>query len=84
MLRALEIDETSYGPDHPEVASDLSNLAQLLQETNRLNEAEPLMRRSLGIFEENVGSDHPNSIIVRENLELLLDEMNGEDAESDR
>ena len=40
--RALAIDETSFGPDHPNVAIGLNNLAQLLQATNRLAEAEPL------------------------------------------
>ena len=42
------IDEQSFGEDHPEVARDLNNLAPLLQATNRLSEAEPLMRRALG------------------------------------
>ena len=37
--RALAIDEASYGPDHPNVAIDLNNLAQLLHDTNRLAEA---------------------------------------------
>ena len=41
--KALAIDEQSYGPNHPEVATDLNNLAQLLDATNRLVEAEPLM-----------------------------------------
>ena len=27
MRRALAIDEKSYGPDHPNVATDLNNLA---------------------------------------------------------
>ena len=49
MRRALAIDEKSYGADHPAVARDLNNLAQLLQATNRLGEAEPLMRRALAI-----------------------------------
>ena len=31
-----------YGPDHPDVATGLNNLAQLLEATNRLAEAEPL------------------------------------------
>ena len=43
MRRALAIDEASFGPDHPKVATDLNNLAGLLQDTNRLAEAEPLM-----------------------------------------
>ncbi len=34
MRRALAIDEQSYGPDHPNVAIRLNNLAQLLQATN--------------------------------------------------
>ncbi|MDA0591603.1 MAG: tetratricopeptide repeat protein, partial [Planctomycetota bacterium] len=37
--RALAIDEQSFGTEHPEVATDLNNLAQLLQATNRLSEA---------------------------------------------
>ena len=55
MRRALAIDEKSLGPDHPDVARDLNNLAQLLQATNRLSEAEPLMRRALAIDEKSFG-----------------------------
>jgi len=49
MRRALEIDEKSFGKDHPEIAIDLNNLAGLLQETNRFSEAESLMHRALQI-----------------------------------
>ena len=38
---------------HPEVATYLNNLAQSLQDTNRLKEAEPLMRRALAIDEQS-------------------------------
>ena len=44
---SLSITELLHGPDHPKVAIRLNNLAQLLQATNRLAEAEPLMRRAL-------------------------------------
>jgi hypothetical protein len=37
--RALALVEASYGKDHPNVTRDLNNLAQLLQATNRLGEA---------------------------------------------
>ena len=47
MRRALEIDEASYGLDHPGVATDLNNLAGLLQTTNRLAEAESLIGRAI-------------------------------------
>jgi hypothetical protein len=60
MRRALAIDEASFGDAHPSVARDLNNLAQLLQDTNRLAEAEPLMRRALAIDEASFGDAHPN------------------------
>ena len=58
--RALAIDEKSFGPEHPDVARDLNNLATLLKATNRLAEAEPLMRRALAVDEKSFGPDHPN------------------------
>jgi hypothetical protein len=38
----------------------LNNLARLLQDTNRLGEAEPVMRRALAIDEASYGQNHPN------------------------
>ena len=38
MRRALEIDEASFGRQHPAVARDLNNLAQLLKATKRLED----------------------------------------------
>ncbi len=70
--RALAIDEASYGPEHPGVAIDVNNLAQLLERTNRLAEAEPLYRRALAIFEGSYGSEHPNVATVLNNLAQLL------------
>jgi len=72
MRRALEIDEKSYGPEHPEVATDLNNLAGLLLATNRLAEAEPMYRRALAIDEKNYGPDHPNVARDLNNLAGLL------------
>ena len=43
-----------YGENAPEYAMALNNLAQLLQATNRLAEAEPLMRRALAIDEKKL------------------------------
>ena len=48
LRRALAVDEHSFGSDHPRVATDLNNLGQLLQATNRLAE-ERLMCRALAI-----------------------------------
>jgi hypothetical protein len=38
------------GQDHPKVATDLNNLALLFQTTDRLDEAEPLMRRTVEVL----------------------------------
>ncbi|MFN7961339.1 MAG: tetratricopeptide repeat protein [Thermoanaerobaculia bacterium] len=40
MRRVVAILEASLGKEHPNVATPLSNLAQLLQATNRLVEAD--------------------------------------------
>jgi tetratricopeptide (TPR) repeat protein len=74
--RALEIDEDSFGPDHPKVAIDLNNLASLLQATNRLAEAEPLMRRVMKIMEASIGPNHPNIAVALNNLAQLLQDTN--------
>ncbi len=76
MRRALQIDEASYGSDHPKVATDLNNLAHLLQATNRLTEAEPLMRRALQIDEASYGPDHTKVAIRLNNLAHLLKDTN--------
>jgi hypothetical protein len=69
---ALEQSEHRLGPNHPATATALNNLAQLLQATNRLAEAEPLMRRALAIDEASYCNDHPNVAIGLNNLALLL------------
>ena len=76
MRRALAIDEKRAGPDHPDVAIELNNLAQLLQATNRLGEAEPLYRRALAIDEASLGPDIPTSPIDLNNLASLLQDTN--------
>ena len=82
--RALAIDEASYGDAHPNVARDLSNLAQLLKATNRLGEAEPLMRRPGVIFlrfQRDTGHSHPHREAALNNYAMLLKEMGRSEAE---
>jgi len=50
----------------------LNNLALLLQGTNRLAEAEPLMRRALTAGEASFGPDHRTVAATLSNLALLL------------
>jgi hypothetical protein len=76
--RALAIDEQSYGPDHPDVAAHLNNLALLQRATNRLDEAEPLARRGLRIlieFRHRTGHEHPNFDAGLANYRDLLEAL---------
>jgi tetratricopeptide (TPR) repeat protein len=54
----------------------LNDHAQLLQSTNRLTEAEPLMRRALAIDEQSYGENDPRVTVGLSNLALLLQDTN--------
>ena len=76
MRRALEIDETTFGEQHPTVATRLNNLAYLLHHTNRIEEAEPLLRRALAIDVAAFGERHPHVAVRLNNLAMLLQDTN--------
>ena len=71
---ALE-EATALG-DAKLVAAVSNDLAQLLKRTNRLGEAEPLMRRALEIDMAAFGEQHPNVATRLNNLAALLMETN--------
>ena len=73
--RALAIDERALGPNHPGVATDLNNLAELLRAKGDYASAEPLYQRALAIREEKLGPDHPATKRVRRNLQNLSDDQ---------
>ena len=58
-----------------------NNLAQLLQTTNRLAEAEPLMQRALTISIASLGIDHPTPQAFERNYIGLLKAMGHTDDE---
>ena len=76
MWRALEIDKTAFGEQHPTVATDLNNLAALLLETNRIEEAEPLIWRALEIDKAAFGEQHPTVATDLNNLAQVLKDTN--------
>jgi tetratricopeptide (TPR) repeat protein len=76
MRRTLQINEDSFGSQHPDVANALNNLGQLLWATNHLAEAEPLMRRALQINENSFGSQHGEVAGVLNNLATFLQDTN--------
>ena len=64
--RALAIDEAAYGPNHPEVATDVNNLGFVLQDLGDLAGAKAHYERALAIDEAAYGPDHPQVAIRRE------------------
>jgi tetratricopeptide (TPR) repeat protein len=63
--------EKTLGPDHPDVATSLNNLAQLYETQGQYAQAEPLFKRSLAISEKALGPDHPDVAQRLENLAAL-------------
>jgi tetratricopeptide (TPR) repeat protein/transcriptional regulator with XRE-family HTH domain len=70
--RAHAIQEKALGPDHPEVAACLNQLALLYWGQSRdCGEAEVLYMRALATWEKSLGPDHPCVAIGLNNLAIV-------------
>jgi len=69
------------GPDHPDTATSLNNLANLYWNQGKDEQAEPLYQRALSIDERTLGLQHPHTQTIRANYARLLRTM-GHDAEA--
>jgi tetratricopeptide (TPR) repeat protein len=67
-VRSLEISEQHLGPDHPDTATSLNNLAELYRAMGRYGEAKPLYKRALTIHEQQLGPDHPDTATSLNNV----------------
>jgi len=70
-LRALRIWEQVLGPEHPQVATVVNNLAILRAMQGKYIEAEPLCQRALHIWEQVLGPEHPDMAYPLVNLAIL-------------
>ncbi len=66
----VSLAEKTLGPDNPDTATVLNNLANILQKMEDLQGARPLYERALAIYERALGPDHPN---VAESLNGLAE-----------
>jgi CHAT domain-containing protein/Tfp pilus assembly protein PilF len=73
--RSLAIREKVLGPEHPDVATSLNNLALLYSDRGNYAEAEPLYQRSLTIREKALGPEHPSVATSLNNLAGLYRQM---------
>jgi len=69
--RILAICDKSLGPEHPETALALSNLATLYCLMGSYDKAKPLYTRSLAIQEKKLGQHHPDTLTTLHSLFLL-------------
>jgi tetratricopeptide (TPR) repeat protein len=70
--RALAIRENVLGPEHPDTAMSLNNLALLLRDQGDLAGARPLFERALAILEKTLGPEHRDTATSLNNLALVL------------
>jgi tetratricopeptide (TPR) repeat protein len=61
-----------YGSEHPKYAIALKVLADILQNTDRVDEAESLLRRALEIDEKSLGPEHPSVAEDLRDLGVIL------------
>ncbi|WP_437667593.1 tetratricopeptide repeat protein [Sorangium sp. So ce1182] len=66
--RALELREKALGPEHPDVATSLNNVAELYRATGDHARAVPLHERALAIREKALGPRHPDVATSLNNL----------------
>jgi len=69
---ALAFSVKVLGPEHPDTAISLNNLANVLRAQGDLAEARPLSERALAISEKVLGPEHPDTAISLTNLANLL------------
>ena len=69
--QTLTIQEKALGPDHPDVATSLNNLALLYKTLGDFAKAEPLYKRALAIWEKTLGPEHPDVATSLNNLANL-------------
>ena len=66
--RALAIDDSIYGPDDPELATDLVNLGQLLKEMGQSEASDTSLNRALAIYERAFGANSPQARQLRQTI----------------
>lgn len=68
---AIKIAKENFGPDHPNVAIAINNLAEKYRTQKRYSEAETLYKEALTIWEKAFEPENPCVAAVLSNLALL-------------
>ena len=76
--RALQVAQQNDGPDHPNVALSLGNLAELYEAQKEYAKAEQFYKQSLEILEKAFGQDDPNLVPTLLNMASLYNNIGRE------
>ncbi len=71
----LTIDLQIFGSEHPVLATDFNNLAEVYRALGKYAEAESLYQLALNICIQNFGNNHPKAANSLNNLGVLYDEL---------
>jgi TPR repeat protein/CHAT domain-containing protein/Tfp pilus assembly protein PilF len=72
---ALRITQKVRGPEHPDTAISLNNLAKLYSDTGEYAKAEPLYQEALRIKQKVLGAEDPSTATSINNLAGLYQDM---------
>jgi CHAT domain-containing protein len=73
--RLVVWSEKKQGPDHPDTANSLNNLAALYSDQGLNSKAEPLFLRTLKIRESALGPNHPSTARSLNNLGVFYSDQ---------
>jgi CHAT domain-containing protein/Tfp pilus assembly protein PilF len=75
LQQALQIRKKAFGPEHPDTAVTLNNLAELYETMGEYARAEPLLQQALQIRKKAFGPEHPDIALSLNNLAALYSEV---------
>jgi serine/threonine protein kinase/tetratricopeptide (TPR) repeat protein len=75
LARAVSLRTQALGPDHPDVATSLGNLAIVAGTAGAYAEARSLFEQAVAIREKAQGPDHPETTVALTNLGATLAHM---------
>ena len=71
LLKAVNIDELNFAPDHPALATLYSNLAMIEKDLGNLKDAKDYLLKAINIAELNFAPNHPTLATLYSNLALV-------------
>jgi len=66
--RAIAINASLYGPDHPETAADVANLGMLMNAAGQTEAGVALLRQALAIYENALGLESDQAKFLKDQI----------------